>query len=211
VRRRGEDGAAGVVSSCPRRPSSRYGTSVTETKRTAPARNGKSAFRLENLTRSLGIRTLLTLARELKSPTGEHMDTTAPEIISSAEAALPRSDGPHGNLEQVGARARAALVKVPSWFTVAAGLRVAQLKGVAHLLVLDRGRVAGTIATSALAEAPATDPIARWMTPATTTVACETPVSETLRLMAALGLACVPISAGPLLVGLVTRDDLAAE
>ena len=113
--------------------------------------------------------------------------------------------------QTVGARARATVVKVPSWFTVSAALRVAQLKAVSHLLILDRGLLVGAIDARTLLSSPANDPLARWMTASTATVALEASTSEALRLMMRLDLDCLPVTSGPLLVGLVTREDLADE
>jgi CBS domain-containing protein len=103
------------------------------------------------------------------------------------------------------------VVKVPSWFTVGAALRVAVCKGVGHLLVVDRGSVVGTIAVSVLRTAPAQQPLARWMTPSTATLSPETPRAEAAWLMTSLGVDCLPVASGFLLVGLVSRDDLAVD
>jgi Mg/Co/Ni transporter MgtE len=102
----------------------------------------------------------------------------------------------------------ATAVKVPSWFTAGAALRVAQLKQVEYLLVLDRGAVVGTVGARALASAPAGDPVARSMNASPATVTPETSRREAWRLMACLGLDCLPVTSGMLLVGVVTRAAL---
>jgi len=105
----------------------------------------------------------------------------------------------------------AGAIKVPPWFTVGAALRVAACKGVEHLLVVDRGAVAGTVSVQALRAAPAADPLARWMTASTVTLAPETSRTEAVGLMARMGVDCLPVASGLLLVGLVTREELAFE
>jgi CBS domain-containing protein len=132
-------------------------------------------------------------------------------LISPEVEPLPIPAERRAPIETVCARASTSVVKVPSWFTVGAALRVAQLKSVAHLLVLDRGVVVGTISARTLASSPATEPLARRMTPSTVTVAPETARADAWRLMACLGLECLPVTSGPLLLGLVTSEDLAED
>jgi CBS domain-containing protein len=110
--------------------------------------------------------------------------------------------------ERVVARTSVA-VKVPSWFTSGAALRVAHLKGVEYLLVVDRGAVVGTVARRALAAAPAHEPLARTMVASPATVSADTSLREAWALMAARDLDCAQVTSGPLLVGLITREDLA--
>jgi CBS domain-containing protein len=49
------------------------------------------------------------------------------------------------------------------------------------------------------------------MTPVTITLSPETARAEAAWLMDSMGVECLPVSSGLLLVGLVTRDDLAAD
>jgi len=136
------------------------------------------------------------------------MQTNVVSIAATAELAeLPAPSLPS---ESIAARASLA-VKVPSWFTSGAALRVAQLKGVDHLLVLDRGAVVGTVATRTLALAPLWEPLARLMSPATTTISSEVSLEQARALMTSLGLDCLPVTNGPLLVGLVTLGELTDE
>jgi CBS domain-containing protein len=135
------------------------------------------------------------------------METTVP-VLASVPASKPEAPVVQPRLEQVGARARPAAVKVPSWFTAREALRVAELKGAEHLLVQDRGRVVGSISRLALAAAPAARPLGRCMPLISPIVVSDTPVSDARRLMEALGVDCLVVTAGPLLVGLVTRQDL---
>ena len=83
-----------------------------------------------------------------------HLESRRPR--ASKGAALPTS----GRVADV---IDGTAVRVPSWFTAAQACQVASLKRVHHLLVEERGQVAGTVAVTALARAAATDPVARWM------------------------------------------------
>jgi Mg/Co/Ni transporter MgtE len=110
----------------------------------------------------------------------------------------------------VGARARVA-VKVPSWFTSGAALRVAELKGVEYLLVVDRRVVVGTAARRALAAVRPDEPLARSMVASSAAVSPELSLDEARALMSTLGLDCLPVTSGPLLVGVITREDLTEQ
>jgi CBS domain-containing protein len=133
------------------------------------------------------------------------MDSLLPSLTRPPAGYLPAAGAPRsrtvGELVSVGA------VKVPSWFTVGAALRVARLKNVSHVLVTDRHSVVGTIATDVMASAPAPDPLARWMTASDVTISVDTSEEEALRLMAR-GLDCLPVVSGAILLGIVTRADL---
>jgi CBS domain-containing protein len=135
------------------------------------------------------------------------MQTNVVSITAPVES-LPELAEPGPASESVGARAGLA-VKVPSWFTSGAALRVAQLKGVSHLLVLDRGAVVGTVAARVLALAPIWRPLAQLMVTTIASVAADASVDEARALMGSLDLECLPVTSGPLLVGLVTRAQLA--
>jgi len=182
--------------------------SVTDSKHAPPARNGKSAFSQQNVTRRQEIWATPALARDLKSLSIENMETMV-SVVASIPASLTEATQPEAAPEQVGGRARAVLVKVPSWFTAAAALRVAQLKSADHLLVLDRGRVLGALSRAELAGTPPTRPLGRCLPLSSPIIASETPVGDALRLMDSLDLDCLVVTAGPMLVGLVTRSDLA--
>jgi CBS domain-containing protein len=138
---------------------------------------------------------------------------TTIDLFPTAAPVSANSQAPSAALPEtttVGSCASTSVVKVPSWFTAGAAARVAQLKGVAHLLVVDRGAVVGTAARATLLAAPASEPLARIMS-ATVSVTPETSREEAWRLMALQGLDCLAVVSGPLLVGLVTREDLADE
>jgi glutamate N-acetyltransferase / amino-acid N-acetyltransferase len=70
------------------------------------------------------------------------------------------------------------------------------------------GRVLGAVGRGELASAPPSRPLGRCMPLNPPIVASETPIEDARRLMEALGIDCLVVTAGPLLVGLVTRDDL---
>jgi acetoin utilization protein AcuB len=130
---------------------------------------------------------------------------TAPTSIDAALPPLPAGTPPPARVAEV---VRAAAVKVPSWFTAAAALQVARLKRAAHLVVLDRQQLVGSVETDQLAAAPAHEPVARWMNASRTTVGPDTPQSEARALMDRQGVACLPVVSGALLLGIVTRTDL---
>jgi CBS domain-containing protein len=186
------------------------GAGVTGSEHPPPARNGKSAFWLQKSPSTPAIPAARPLARSLNLSESETMETTVSSIATNP-ASLPEAPAAQSLPEQVGDRARALPVKVPSWFTAGAALRVAQLKGVEHLLVLDRGRVMGAIGRAELAAAPPTDPLGRWIAIAPATVEAQVSVSEARQLMASLGLTSLVVTAGPLLLGLVTRDDVSDQ
>jgi hypothetical protein len=131
-------------------------------------------------------------------------------LISATVERLLELPAPSPSGEAVGARARMA-VKVPSWFTSGAALRVAQLKRVEFLLVIDRGAVVGTADRRALSAAAPHEPLARSMVPCTATLSPELSLGEARARMSSLGLDCLPVTVGPLLLGLVTREDLTEE
>lgn len=208
--RRGRRGRGGELLPAP--PLEANPEDVTDPKPPPPARNGKSAIHLENLTQGQEIQVTPPLARGLKTLRIDNTETKMETTVSMlASIPVPISEAPELQTcaeEQVGARAHAGVVKVESWFTAGAALRVAQLKGVQHLLVLDRGRVLGAIGLVELALAPPTRPLGRCMPLNPPIVASDTPVQDARRLMSVLGVDCMVVTAGPLLVGLVTRDDL---
>jgi CBS domain-containing protein len=98
-------------------------------------------------------------------------------------------------------------IKVPTWFTAAAALRVARLKGASHLMVLDRGQLVGSVATRVLASAPGHQPVARSMTASRLCLSPEMPRSSARAVMAAQNVDCLPVVSGALLVGIVRSAD----
>jgi predicted transcriptional regulator len=100
-------------------------------------------------------------------------------------------------------------VQIPAWFTAAQALRIAELKGVDHLLVEQRGRAAGVVARRELALAPPDDPVARWTRGAGAWVAATAPAEEAWRFLESQALECAPVLSGGMLVGTVARAELA--
>jgi Mg/Co/Ni transporter MgtE len=134
------------------------------------------------------------------------MDSLLPSsLVRSPAGYVPAEGAPRSRT--VGELASMGAVKVPSWFTVGAALRVARLKDVSHVLVTDRQSVVGSIAADVMAQASPTDPLARWMTASDVTIAADASEEEALRLMAR-GLECLPVVSGAVLLGIVTRADL---
>jgi CBS domain-containing protein len=131
-------------------------------------------------------------------------------LISATVKPLLELAAPAPSGEAVGARARVA-VKVPSWFTSGAALRVAQLKRVEFLLVIDRGAVVGIVGRRVLSAAAPHEPLARSMVACTAALTPELSLGEARARMSSLGLDCLPVTSGPLLVGVVTREDLTEE
>lgn len=103
---------------------------------------------------------------------------------------------------------KSAIARVPGWFTVAQARRVAELKGVDHLLVDDKQGLTGTAALSTLAVAPPTDLVARWATRSATTVAPTLSIEEAEQQLRAGGSACLPVVSGGMLIGTISLNDL---
>lgn len=106
--------------------------------------------------------------------------------------------------------ASARFVQLPSWFTVTSARRVMQAKGVGHALVEKSGRVVGSVAAGTLAGAPDQQPVARWMMASTASVSADATVDQALAILSSEATDCLPVVAGRMLVGVVTRDDLEA-
>jgi CBS domain-containing protein len=102
------------------------------------------------------------------------------------------------------------VVRLPGWFTVAQARRVAILKRVSHVLVEDRGQVAGAVSATVLEHAPAGDALARWCYRSSAQVAPEATVTAAEQLLHAQGASCLPVvTAGGLLVGTISVHDIA--
>lgn len=99
-------------------------------------------------------------------------------------------------------------IRVPGWFPVSAALRIARLKQVEYLLVLDRQSPVGSVSVRTLEAAPGYELVARWMRRCDTTVSPETSRDEVYRLMSVHGVECLAVASGAILVGLVAREDL---
>jgi Mg/Co/Ni transporter MgtE len=104
--------------------------------------------------------------------------------------------------------ATARFVKLPSWFTVGSARRVMQAKGVRHALVEQGGRLVGSVEMAALLRAPEQQVLAQRMIPSMASVPADASVEEALARLTSQGTDCLPVVAGVMLVGVVTREDL---
>jgi hypothetical protein len=123
----------------------------------------------------------------------------------------PRAEGtraPASDLRRVGDCMNAVIARVPGWFTVAQARRVAELKGVAHILVDDKSGASGTAAVATLAAAPAGDLLARWTARTAASVDADASLEAAEGLLRAEGAACLPVTAGGMLVGTISLADL---
>jgi CBS domain-containing protein len=103
---------------------------------------------------------------------------------------------------------RTRFVRLPAWFTLGQALRVADLRGVDHVLVEEQGRVRGTVSRAVLAAQKPGDPLARWLKRDDSSVTLDTDVAVAASVMTARGLTCLPVASNGLLVGTVSLTDL---
>jgi CBS domain-containing protein len=99
-----------------------------------------------------------------------------------------------------------AFVKVPGWFSVSAALRVAELKGVSHLLVLDGNGVCGAVAVQELRTASPAAPLSRVARKTAAFLGPDDDVASAWLRMSEQDLPCLPVAKGAILLGIVTRD-----
>jgi CBS domain-containing protein len=102
------------------------------------------------------------------------------------------------------------LVRLPSWFTLAQAARVAELRGVDHVLVEAQGRVSGFVDRQTLQKHNALDTLARWMSRSEIFVEPHLPVDDAQALMRAQGLSCLLVARGGILIGTVSASALAS-
>ncbi|HEY0715597.1 MAG TPA: CBS domain-containing protein [Polyangia bacterium] len=119
--------------------------------------------------------------------------------------ALGRDNGGTKTLEDV---VCTRLVRLPSWFTMAQAARVAELRGVEHVLVEEQGRVRGFVDRRALREGRPHDTLARWMNRSETFAEPHMSVAEARMLMRREGQSCLLVARGGILIGTVSEDDL---
>jgi hypothetical protein len=103
---------------------------------------------------------------------------------------------------------KTVIARVPGWFTVAQARRVAELKGVDHVLVDDKSGASGTASLATLAAAPAADLVARWTVRTTASVNADTSLDLAGARLRAEGAACLPVTTGGMLVGTISLTDL---
>jgi hypothetical protein len=121
----------------------------------------------------------------------------------------PRPEGTRtSDARRVGDCMNAVIARVPGWFTVAQARRVAELKGVTHVLIDDKSGASGTASVATLARAPGTDLVARWTVRTAASVDAETSLDVAEALLRAEGAACLPVTTGGMLVGTVSLADI---
>ena len=98
------------------------------------------------------------------------------------------------------------MARVPGWFTVAQARRVAELKRVSARAGRGPRSGAGAVSAAVLAQAPATDMVARWTNRTDAHVSPDAAVATAEQLLRAQGASCLPVvTAGGLLVGTISR------
>jgi Mg/Co/Ni transporter MgtE len=127
--------------------------------------------------------------------------------IASQRRARVRQ-GPTPSAARVADFVRTQIARVPAWFTAAQALRVAQLKGVDHVLVEQHGRLQGSVSRDVLALAPSHDLCARWFTRSEATVEPSTSAAAAEQLLRRAGASCLPVVSGGLLIGTISDSDL---
>jgi signal-transduction protein with cAMP-binding, CBS, and nucleotidyltransferase domain len=100
------------------------------------------------------------------------------------------------------------VVKLPSWFTAGAALRVAKLKRVAHLLIEDRRQIVGSVSREHLETTAPDAPLGACMTATSASIEPSAPVHEAWARMLVNGVECLPVQQGALLVGLVSLQSV---
>ena len=88
--------------------------------------------------------------------------------------------------------------------------RVAVSQGVEHLLVLDCDDLVGVASVSDLHRAGSRATVSECMAVPLRTVSASASVEEAAEIMRESELGCLPVVAGGLILGLVTREQLAA-
>ena len=99
-----------------------------------------------------------------------------------------------------------AAATVPPWITVAAARRVATMKAVDHLLVAEDGRLMGLVSTLDLDAAPPEDTVGACARRPPLCLDPSAPAERARHVMVKNRLGALPVVAGCMLVGLVTRD-----
>jgi CBS domain-containing protein len=130
------------------------------------------------------------------------------QLVTTPAANDSPSRLPGATATTVGQVASTLVVKVPSWFTAGAALRIARLKRAEHILVLDRQQVIGSVSAAVLAGARPHLLLDALVTRTTAAVTPETPLEAAWRLMAKEQVGCLPVVSGGLLLGVVTYRPL---
>jgi CBS domain-containing protein len=135
-----------------------------------------------------------------------NMNDISPQTFNVLNALNPIDDQP--DCPAVAEVMTVGAVAVPPWITVGAARRVAALKRVQQMMVEQDGRWLGTICSPDLDDAAERELVSARMRRPTTFVDPTTPAAQALRLLDRDGVDWLPVVAGALLVGLVTREAL---
>jgi CBS domain-containing protein len=100
------------------------------------------------------------------------------------------------------------LVRLPAWFTLGQALRVADLRGVDHVLVEEQGRVRGAISRTILETQRPGDPLARWVRRSDRFATPDMDIDTAASLMHAEGVTCLPVASSGLLIGTISLSNL---
>jgi CBS domain-containing protein len=99
-------------------------------------------------------------------------------------------------------------VRVPSHMTVKGARQIAALKRVNHLLASEGSRVVGLLSSDDLSLAPDTDPVWKWMRQSLKGVSPDMDAHEALEMMDRGRTSFLLVSAGVLVLGIVTEARL---
>ena len=92
---------------------------------------------------------------------------------------------------------------------VGEAIRFAREHGIEHVLVTEADDVVGIVSTETLARVPATDELRSHAGEVVQAVGATATIAEIAERLAVAPQGCVPVVAGGLLLGVVTRTDLA--
>jgi predicted transcriptional regulator len=100
------------------------------------------------------------------------------------------------------------IVRVPSHINVGGARQIARLKKVGCLLVSEGQRILGLLSTDDWNRAPDDDPVWKWMRRSMGGIRPDTDVREALTAMVRQGTSFLVVSAGALVLGVVTEQRL---
>ena len=101
-----------------------------------------------------------------------------------------------------------AVVRVPSHLSVVGARQIARLKRVGCLLISEGQRILGLLTASEWNTAPDGDPVWKWMQRSMTDVSPDTDAREALTVMERQATSFLVVSAGALVLGVVTEQRL---
>jgi CBS domain-containing protein len=100
------------------------------------------------------------------------------------------------------------IVRLPSWFTVEQARKVVTLRGLEYVLVEEHGQVCGFVGRAALWRAKAGEQLAQHVCRSKVSISADTPVTQARTLMLQLGVECLTVVKGGILVGTVSLPDI---